>query len=128
MLLEIEPFHQAKYLRLWWGALSTWILLKLMVEWVWVFFFLENSTSWAGLLGSGLKSIFQLLAHLEISNRSLLRVLALSFLSLAIVKSYLCYPCWLWKGKSDRRILDNFEIWKNFSKGSLRGLCLCIGK
>ena len=46
----------------------------------------EKSTSWAGVLGSGLNNIFQLEAHLEITNRSLLRILALSFLSLTIVK------------------------------------------
>ena len=40
----------------------------------------------AGLLGSGLKSIFQLKADFEINIRSLLRVLTLSFLSLTIVK------------------------------------------
>ena len=49
------------------------------------FFFLESSTSWVGLLGSELKSIFQLKAHFEIKERSLLRALALSFLSLTVV-------------------------------------------
>ena len=51
-----------------------------------LFFFLENTTSCAGLLGSGSKSIFQLQAHLEISDKSLLSILALSDLSLTIVK------------------------------------------
>ena len=37
-------------------------------------FFLENKISIAGLLGSGLKIIFQLKAHLEINCRSSLRI------------------------------------------------------
>ena len=56
-----------------------------MFGWFWVFFFLETNTSWAGLLVSGLISIFQLKAHLEIKDRSLLRTSALSCLSLTIV-------------------------------------------
>ena len=52
-------------------------------EWV---FFLENSTSCAGLVGSGLKSIFQVKTHFEINERSLLSTLALSFSSLTIAK------------------------------------------
>ena len=50
------------------------------------FFFFENNTPWASLLGSGLKSIFQLKAHFEINERSLFRVMVLSFLSPTIVK------------------------------------------
>ena len=81
--LEIEPSKIPRCL--WWDALASWILLRLMVGWIWTFFFLENSTFWAGLLGSGLKTIFQLWAHSEINNRSLLRILlALSFLSLKV--------------------------------------------
>ena len=57
-----------------------------MIGWVWVFFFLENITSSAGFVGSVLKSIFQLKAHVEINKRSLLSILALSFISLTIVK------------------------------------------
>lgn len=45
------------------------------------FFFLDNKTSWAGLLGSGLKIIFQRKAQLEIKEGSLLKVLALPVLS-----------------------------------------------
>ena len=56
-----------------------------MFGWFWVFFFLETNTSWAGLLVSGLISIYQLKAHLEIKNRSLLTTSALSCLSLTIV-------------------------------------------
>ena len=56
-----------------------------MFGWFWVFFFLETNTSWAGLLVSGLISIFQLKTHLEIKDRSLLRTSALSCLSLTIV-------------------------------------------
>ena len=49
-------------------------------------FFLEISLFGLVLVGSGLKSIFQLKAHLEINNRSLMRTSELSFLSLTIVK------------------------------------------
>ena len=49
-------------------------------------FFVENITSWSGLLGSELKSIFQLWTHLEINNRSLSRKLELSLLSVTLVK------------------------------------------
>ena len=59
---------------------------RLTAEQIWTCYFLENNTSWEGLLGSGLKSIFQIKAHFEINIRSLWRVLALSFLSLTNVK------------------------------------------
>ena len=49
-----------------------------------VCFFLENKTSCPGLLGSELKSNFQLKAHLEINFRSSLRIFALSFSSVTI--------------------------------------------
>ena len=69
-----------------WDDLSTWTLFKLMVGWFCIWFFLENKTSYAALLESGLKSIFQLKAHLEINCRSSLRIFALSSLSLTIAK------------------------------------------
>ena len=69
----------------WWDTLSTWILLRLLSGWFWVFFFLENNTSEAVLLVSGLISIFQLKAHLEMKDRSKLRTPALSCLSLTIL-------------------------------------------
>ena len=82
--LSFSSSKISRYLR--WDAISIWILLRLMVGWIWTFFFLEKSTSWAGLRGSGLKGIFQLKAYLEVKNSSLLRILALSFLSLTIGK------------------------------------------
>ena len=66
--------------------LSTWTLFKYMAGWFCIWFFLENKTSSTGLIGSGLKSIFQLKANLELNCRSSLRISALSFLSLTIVK------------------------------------------
>ena len=57
-----------------------------MVGWFCIWFFLENKTSCTGLLGYGLKNIFQLKAHLEIKCRSSLRISAFSFLSLATAK------------------------------------------
>ena len=68
----------------WWDDVSTWTLLKLMVGWFCICFFLENKTSCPGLLGSELKSNFQLKVHLEINFRSSLRIFALSFSSLTI--------------------------------------------
>ena len=58
-------------------AIYVWMVLS--------FFFLENNTSGTGLLASGLISIFQLKAHLQIKDRSWLRTSALSSLSLTIV-------------------------------------------
>ena len=37
------------------GTLSTWIILRPTAGWIWIFLFLENSTSWAGLSGSEIK-------------------------------------------------------------------------
>ena len=57
-----------------------------MVGWFCILFLLENKTSCAGWLGSGLKSIFQSKAHLEINCRSSLRISALLFLCVTIAK------------------------------------------
>ena len=48
---------------LWWDSFSTRILFRVMVGWMWALFFLENSTSSASLLGSGLKRIFHVWAQ-----------------------------------------------------------------
>ena len=69
MILQLEHY------------LSFWV-----DDFVFVFFFLKNKTSCPGLLGSGLKSNFQLKVYLEINCRSLLRIFVLSFLFLIIAK------------------------------------------
>ena len=71
-----------------WDTLSGWILLRLMFGWFWALFSLDNITSWARLLVSGLISIFQLKGHLEIKDRSWWRTSALSSLYLTIVNRY----------------------------------------
>ena len=63
-----------------------------MVGWFCIWFFLENKTPCAGLRGSGLKSIFQLKALLEINYRSSLRIFAFSSLSLTIAKTDVSSP------------------------------------
>ena len=57
-----------------------------MDEWFCIWLFLENKTSCAGLLRSGLKSVLQLKVYLEVNCRSSLRIFALSLLSLTIAK------------------------------------------
>ena len=69
-----------------WLALCTWTLLKWIIGWVIFEFFLENNTSCAGFLGSGLNDIFHLYAHLEMMSRSFVRSLALSSLFLTTEK------------------------------------------
>ena len=58
-----------------------------MTGWINTFYSFEYKSSSTGLLGSGLKSIFQLKACFKIKKGLLLRALALSFLALAIVIS-----------------------------------------
>ena len=60
----------------WESALLTWILLKNILGWMFLVIFLLKITSWAFFVGSGTKFIFQWKAHLFISFRSLLRLLA----------------------------------------------------
>ena len=61
-------------------------LFKFMVEWFWIWLFLENQIACASLVGYGWKRVFQLKFHLEINCRSSSRKFALSFLSLTRVK------------------------------------------
>ena len=58
------------------SALLTQILLKNILGWMFLVIFLLKITSWAFFVGSGTKFIFQWKAHLFISFRSLLRLLA----------------------------------------------------
>ena len=51
------------------------------------FFFLQKITSRAGLVGSGLKSIFDLKAHFEINERSWVRSFVLYFYSSKTLKT-----------------------------------------
>ena len=61
----------------WESALLTGILRKNILRWIFLVVFLLNITSWACFIGSGLKLIFHLKAHLFISFRSLFRLLAI---------------------------------------------------
>ena len=79
---------------LWWLALYTWTLLKWINGWVIFELFLENNTSCAGLLGSGLNEIFQLYAHLEIISRSFDGSLVLSSLFLTTEKREISANNW----------------------------------
>ena len=60
----------------WESALLTGMLLKNILGWIFLVVFLLKMTSWACFVGSGLKLIFHWKAHLFISFRSLLRLLA----------------------------------------------------
>ena len=61
----------------WESALRTGMLLKNILGWIFLVVFLLKMTSWACFVGSGLKFIFHWKAHLFISCRSLLRLLAI---------------------------------------------------
>ena len=60
----------------WESALLTGMLLKNVLGWIFLVAFLLKMTSWACFVGSGLKLIFHWKAHLFISFRLLLRLLA----------------------------------------------------
>ena len=61
--------------------LPTGVLLKSIFGWDDLVIFLENTTSWACLLRSGLKDIFHLKAHSDIFCRSLFSSFAEMLLS-----------------------------------------------
>ena len=60
----------------WESALTTGMLLKNILGWIFLLVFLLKVTSWACFVGSGLKLIFHWKVHLFISFRLLLRILA----------------------------------------------------
>ena len=66
------------------SALLTGMFLKNILGWILVVVFLLKITSWACFVGSGLKLIFHWKAHLFISFRSLLRLLAVLSGSLTV--------------------------------------------
>ena len=77
----------------WCEALSTGISWKNIFGWARVMFFLENITSCAGLVRSGLKSIFHLEAHFEINERSCMGNISGTVIFILGNAKYRCVIC-----------------------------------
>ena len=89
----------------WGSALLTGMLLKNILGLIFIVVFLRRITSWACIVGSGLKLVFHWKAHLFISFRSLFRLLAV-LLGTLIVENRDVSPAnnlglhWRWSDKS----------------------------